>query len=179
MSEWTPTTEYDVIVIGAAPAGENAAGRCADGGLSVGIIERELVGGECSYWGCMPSKILLRSGDVIAAAKRVPGAADAVTGTIDVTAALAHRDEATSGWDDAGQAHPHGHGPGPHRWRRDPRQAGRGYSRPRQRPARHVHRPEVCAVGLTESQTREAGDASGSSTPPSVASPTRTPWGTA
>jgi dihydrolipoamide dehydrogenase len=52
--------ELDVIVIGAGPAGEAAAGRCADGGLSVAIVERELVGGECSYWGCVPSKVRLR-----------------------------------------------------------------------------------------------------------------------
>jgi dihydrolipoamide dehydrogenase len=93
---------FDVIVIGAGPAGETLAGRCADGGLSVALVERELVGGECSYWGCIPSKILLRPGDVVAAARRVPGAAQAVTGRIDVEAALARRDAATSCWDDAG-----------------------------------------------------------------------------
>jgi dihydrolipoamide dehydrogenase len=94
---------YDVIVLGAGPAGENAAGRAAGHGLSVAIVERELVGGECSYWGCMPSKTLLRPGDVIAAARRVPGAAAAVTGTIDVAAALARRDWMVSDYDDAGQ----------------------------------------------------------------------------
>lgn len=99
----TPNTTFDVIVLGAGPAGENAAGRCADGGLRVAIVEKELVGGECSYWGCMPSKVLLRPGDVLAAARRVPGAAAAVTGSIDVPAALARRDKATSGWDDSGQ----------------------------------------------------------------------------
>ena len=73
-------TEFDVIVVGAGPAGEVAAGRCADGGLRVAIAEHELVGGECSYWGCIPSKTLMRPGDVMAAARRVPGAAQAVTG---------------------------------------------------------------------------------------------------
>jgi len=95
-------TEFDVIVIGAGPAGENVAGRCADGGLTAAIVERELVGGECSYWGCIPSKALLRPGDVIAAARRVPGAAAAVTGEIDVAAALAQRDYMTGNWDDTG-----------------------------------------------------------------------------
>jgi pyruvate/2-oxoglutarate dehydrogenase complex dihydrolipoamide dehydrogenase (E3) component len=95
--------EVDVVVIGAGPAGENAAGRCAEGGLRVAVVERELVGGECSYWGCIPSKVLIRPGDVLAAARRVPGAAEAVTGSIDVVSALARRDEATSGWDDSGQ----------------------------------------------------------------------------
>ena len=94
---------YEVVVVGAGPAGENAAGRLADGGLSVAIVERELVGGECSYWGCIPSKVLIRPGDVLAAARRVPGALQAVTGVVDVSRALARRDEATSSWDDHGQ----------------------------------------------------------------------------
>jgi dihydrolipoamide dehydrogenase len=94
---------FDVIVIGAGPAGEVVAGRCADGGLSVALVERELVGGECSYWGCIPSKTLIRPGDVLAAARRVPGAASAVTGTVDVAAAFAQRDYMTSGWHDEGQ----------------------------------------------------------------------------
>jgi dihydrolipoamide dehydrogenase len=94
---------YDVIVIGAGPAGEVAAGRCSDGGLRVAIVERELVGGECSYWGCMPSKALLRPGDVLAAARRVPGAARAVDGGIDVEATFRSRDGFTGNWDDSGQ----------------------------------------------------------------------------
>ena len=70
---------------------------------TVALVERELVGGECSYWGCVPSKTLIRPGDVVAAARRVPGAAEAVTGPIDVAAAFAQRDYMTSNWDDAGQ----------------------------------------------------------------------------
>src|SRR2546429_9064091 len=94
---------FDVIVVGAGPAGETLAGRCADGGLSVALVERELVGGECSYWGCIPSKTLVRPGDAIAAARRVPGAAEAVTGSLDVGAAFARRDEMVSNLDDTGQ----------------------------------------------------------------------------
>lgn len=91
--------EFDVVVIGAGPAGEVVAGRCSDGGLSVAIVERELVGGECSYWGCIPSKTLIRPGDVVAAARRVPG----VSAELDVAAALAWRDHMTGGWSDTGQ----------------------------------------------------------------------------
>jgi dihydrolipoamide dehydrogenase len=94
---------YDVIVVGGGPAGENAVDRCAAAGLSVALVEKELVGGECSYWGCIPSKTLIRPGDVIAAARRAPGAAEAVNGTLDAASALAQRDYMTSNWTDDGQ----------------------------------------------------------------------------
>lgn len=96
-------TEYDVIVIGAGPAGENAAARAAAGGLRTIVIERELAGGECSYWACMPSKALLRPGEALAAVRRVPGAAAAVTGEIDVEAVFERRDALAAHFDDAGQ----------------------------------------------------------------------------
>ena len=93
----------DVIVIGAGPAGEVAAGRLGSAGLDVVLVERELVGGECSFYACMPSKGLLRPGQVLAEARRVPGAAEAITGDLDVAAALARRDEIVHDLDDSSQ----------------------------------------------------------------------------
>lgn len=95
--------EYDLIVIGGGPVGENVADRAVQGGLTAIIVERELVGGECSYWACMPSKALLRSGQALRAAQHVAGAAEAVTGPLDVAAVLGRRDAFTSDWSDAGQ----------------------------------------------------------------------------
>ncbi len=75
---------FDVVVIGAGPAGEVAAGRLAGGGMDVAIVERELVGGECAYYACMPSKAMLRPAEALDEARRVPGAAEAATGGLDV-----------------------------------------------------------------------------------------------
>lgn len=95
---------FDVIVIGAGPAGEVAAGRLAQRGRAVALVERELVGGECSYWACMPSKALLRPGELLAEVARVPGAAEATAGrSVDARAALRRRDEVVHGFDDAAQ----------------------------------------------------------------------------
>ena len=98
------TTEYDVIVIGAGAVGENAADRTAQGGLRTIIVEAELVGGECSYWACMPSKALLRSSALLRSAQHVGGTREAVTGPLDVRAVLRRRDRITHHWDDGSQA---------------------------------------------------------------------------
>ncbi|WP_113700461.1 dihydrolipoyl dehydrogenase family protein [Nonomuraea lactucae] len=92
--------EFDVIVIGAGPAGENVADRAVRGGLTAAIVEERLVGGECSYWACIPSKALLRPVDLVAEVSRVPGLS---LGPVDVAKVLARRDEAVSRYDDSGQ----------------------------------------------------------------------------
>ncbi|CAL9616207.1 Dihydrolipoyl dehydrogenase [Nocardiopsis dassonvillei] len=89
--------EFDAVVVGAGPGGEVAAGRLADAGLSVAIVEADKVGGECSYYACMPSKALLRPGELLIEARRAPGAAEAVTGPLDVEAVLRRRDEIIGG----------------------------------------------------------------------------------
>ena len=96
--------EVDVIVVGAGAVGENVADRTTQGGLETVVVESELVGGECSYWACMPSKALLRSGSALRAARSLDGAKQAVTGDLDVAGVLRRRDQMTSGWDDDGQA---------------------------------------------------------------------------
>src|SRR5829696_3311881 len=97
------TRSFDAVVLGAGPAGEVAAGRLADGGLEVALVECELVGGECSFWACMPSKALLRPAQAVAEARRIPGAAQAATGDLDAGAALRRRDEVVHGLSDESQ----------------------------------------------------------------------------
>ncbi|MDT0390153.1 dihydrolipoyl dehydrogenase family protein [Streptomyces dubilierae] len=99
----TETNTYDVVVLGAGPVGENVADRTRAAGLTTAVVESELVGGECSYWACMPSKALLRPVIARADARRVPGLSQAVQGPLDASAVLAHRDYYTSNWTDDGQ----------------------------------------------------------------------------
>ena len=96
-------TEYDVIVLGGGSTGENVADYAHRGGLSTIVVEAELVGGDCSYWACMPSKALLRSGEALDAARDIAGAREAVTGQLDAPAVLARRNSFTSNWNDESQ----------------------------------------------------------------------------
>jgi pyruvate/2-oxoglutarate dehydrogenase complex dihydrolipoamide dehydrogenase (E3) component len=100
----TETFAYDVVVLGAGPVGENVADRTRAAGLSTAVVESELVGGECSYWACIPSKALLRPVIARADARRVPGLRQSVQGPLDAAAVLAHRNYYTSDWHDDGAA---------------------------------------------------------------------------
>jgi pyruvate/2-oxoglutarate dehydrogenase complex dihydrolipoamide dehydrogenase (E3) component len=100
----TPKNSYDVIVVGAGPVGQNVAARARAAGLSVAVVERELVGGECSYWACVPSKALLRPVIAVADARRIDGARESVTGPLDTAGVFGRRDRYVSNWDDSGQA---------------------------------------------------------------------------
>ncbi|MGW2400544.1 dihydrolipoyl dehydrogenase family protein [Kitasatospora sp. NPDC001664] len=95
--------QYDVVVLGGGPTGENLADRTRAAGLSTVLVESQLIGGECSYWACMPSKALLRPAHALAHARALPGAREAVTGELDAAAVLARRDEFTWHWHDDSQ----------------------------------------------------------------------------
>ena len=98
------SADRDAIVIGAGPAGQHCAGHLADAGLKVAIVERELVGGECDYWACIPSKTLLRPGEALEAARQAPGAREAVSGGVRPEGAFEWRDFMVSSYEDGAKA---------------------------------------------------------------------------
>jgi pyruvate/2-oxoglutarate dehydrogenase complex dihydrolipoamide dehydrogenase (E3) component len=100
----TAVTEFDVVVLGAGPIGQNVAERARAAGLNVAMVERELVGGECSYWACVPSKALLRPVIALSDVRRVDGAREAVTGSINPAGVFGRRDRYVTNWDDTDQA---------------------------------------------------------------------------
>ena len=93
--------EFDVVILGAGPAGEVCAGRLGEAGLEVAIAEPHLIGGECSFYACMPSKAMLRPGELLAEVRRIPGVRESLTGDLDVQAVLKRRDEIIHGLDDS------------------------------------------------------------------------------
>ena len=94
--------EFDVVVLGAGPAGEVCAGRLGEAGQEVVVVESHLIGGECSFYACMPSKAMLRPGELLAEVRRIPGVREAVTGDLDTGALLKRRDEIIHDLDDSG-----------------------------------------------------------------------------
>ena len=100
----TDAQTTDVVVIGSGPVGQTLAARAVRGGLTAVLVESELVGGECSYWACIPSKALIRSGAALHAAQSLPGAREAITGSLDAQKVFARRDAMVANWDDSGQA---------------------------------------------------------------------------
>ena len=166
----------DAIVIGAGPAGEAAAAGLAAEGLEVALVERELVGGECAFYACMPSKALLRPGELLAEVQRVPGAREAVTGKLDPQVVLERRDEVVHDLDDTsklpwvedrgialyqGPGEARRRAPGPCRRRAPARRAARSCSRsavvPRSRRSRALEKSSRGRIAPARSPSTSRG----------------------